>query len=133
MNPIIQWVTTNALALLAVLLLAAGAAALVQTLRLAWLQAEVAQGQAELEVARGANRAWQDVSKAAERARTEAEAARKKQAEQAARALAEAEQAAEQAEQDLAEFKRRWGRKPASCAVALTQMEAACAGSLSDY
>lgn len=112
-----------------VLAVAAG----VQTVRLWKLQAETADAAAQLVAAQGANRGWQAIADAAERERQAAEAARRRQAEQAAEAVAQAQRAAAKAERDLADFRARWGRKPASCAVALTQMEAACASSLSDY
>jgi hypothetical protein len=105
----------------------------VQTARLWKLQAESADAAAQLTIARGANKAWQEVADAAEAARAKAEAARKRQAEQAAEALADAERAKAKAERELTDFRSRWGRRPASCAIALTQMEAACAASLSDY
>lgn len=105
----------------------------VQTARLWNLQAESADAAAQLTIARGANKAWQDVADAADRARADAEAARKRQAEQAAKAIADAERAKAKAERDLANFTQRWNGRPPSCAIALGQMELACAASLSDY
>lgn len=120
---------TVAAGLALVLALVAG----VQTARLWHLQAETADDAAELAAARDANRAWQAVAEAAETERQKADAALKAQAEQAAAALAAAERAKAEAERDLADFRARWGRRPASCAIALTQMEAACESSLSGY
>jgi hypothetical protein len=105
----------------------------VQTARLWRLQAESADAAAQLTIARGANKAWQEAADAAEAEREKAEAARKRQAEQAADAIAAAEREKDKAERDLADFRTNWGRRPPSCAIALTQMEAACAASLSDY
>ena len=105
----------------------------VQTVRLWELQASSADAAADLKLARGANAGWVSLYAASEQARKEAEAARERQAEQAAEAIAEAEDKAERAQDALDDFKRRWGNRAPSCAIALTQMEAACAGSLSDY
>jgi hypothetical protein len=112
-----------------VLALAAG----VQTARLWKLQAESAEAAAQLTIARGANKAWQEAADAAEAEREKAEAARKRQAEQAAEAIAAAEVAKAKAERELANFTQRWNGRPPSCAIALGQMELACAASLSDY
>lgn len=112
-----------------VLALAAG----VQTARLWKLQAESAAATTELAFARGANKEWKAVADAAEQARADAEALRKKQAEQAADAIAQAEREKADAESELADFRGRWGTRPKSCAIALTQMEAACESSLSGY
>lgn len=133
MNPIKDWIMTNAIALLAGLLILALVFGFVQTLRLAWVRADIAANATELQFAREANKAWKEVADAAEQARADAEALRKKQAEQAADAIAKAEQDKADAERDFADFKRGWNTKPASCAIALTNMEAACASSLSDY
>lgn len=116
-------------ALALVLAIAAG----VQTARLWKLQAETADSAAQLELARGANKAWQAIADATERERQAAEAARRRQAEQHAEAIAEAERVAAKAERDLAEFTKRWNGRPPSCAIALGQMELACASSLSQY
>jgi hypothetical protein len=105
----------------------------VQTARLWKLQAESADAAAQLTIARGANKAWQEAADAAEAEREKAEADRKRQAEQAADAIAAAEREKDKAERDLADFRTSWGRRPQSCAIALTQMEAACAASLSHY
>jgi hypothetical protein len=113
--------------------LALALAAGVQTARLWKLQAETAEAAAQLELARGANKGWQAIADAAERERAAADAARKRQAEQAAEAIAEAKDKADQAQGALDDFMRTWDRRAPSCAIALTQMEAACAGSLSDY
>jgi hypothetical protein len=113
--------------------LALALAAGVQTARLWKLQAETAEAAAQLELARGANKAWQEVADAAEAERAKAEAARKRQAEQAAEAIAAAEAAKARAELALADFNLRWNGRPPSCAIALGQMELACASSLSDY
>lgn len=111
------------------LALAAGA----QTARLWHLQADTADDAATLRACQGANAGFTAAIAEQERLRDEAEAARKRQAEQAAEAIAEAEDKAEQAQGALDHFKRNWDRRAPSCAIALTQMEAACAGSLSDY
>lgn len=108
-------------------------AAGVQTARLWNLQAETAGDAAELAAARDANRAWQAVAEAAEAERQKAEAARKAQAEQAAQAIEDARELAKEALAELEDFRDRWTGRPRSCAIALTQMEAACESSLSDY
>lgn len=112
-----------------VLALAAG----VQTARLWHLQADTADDAATLKACQGANAGFTAAIAEQQRLRDEAEAARKRQAEQAADAIAEAEDKADQAQGALDDFKRTWDRRAPSCAIALTQMEAACAGSLSDY
>lgn len=113
------------------LVLAIGAG--VQTARLWKLQAESADALAQLELARGANKGWQAIADASERERAAADAARRRQAEQAQKAIADAERAKQKAEAELAGFNQRWNGRPPSCAVALGQMELACASSLSDY
>ncbi len=133
MNPIKDWIMTNAMALLAGLLILALVFGFVQTLRLAWAKADMAANATELQFARDANKVWQEVADVAEQARADAEALRKKQAEQAADAIAQAEREKADAESELDSFKGRWGTRPASCAIALTNMEAACESSLSDY
>ncbi len=105
----------------------------VQTARLWKLQAESADAAAQLTIARGANKAWQEAADAAEAERAKAEAARKRQAEQAAEAIAAAQEAEAKAKAELANFNQRWNGRPPSCAIALGQMELACASSLSDY
>jgi len=131
-NPIVAFLGIRGTVVAAVALALALVAG-VQTVRLWKLQAETATEAGQLQACRDANAGFSAALKSAEDARRQAEEQRRRQAEQAAKALNEAKEAAEQAEQDLADFKRRWGRRPASCAVALTQMEAACASSLSDY
>ena len=116
-------------ALALVLAIAAG----VQTARLWHLQADTADDAATLKACQGANAGFTAAIAEQERLRDEAEAARKRQAEQAAAAIAEAQEKAEQAQDALDDFKRRWGRRAPSCAIALTQMEAACESSLSGY
>lgn len=120
---------TVAAALALLLALAAG----VQTARLWDLQADTADDAATLKACQGANAGFTAAIAEQQRLRDEAEAARERQAEQAAAAIAQAEEKAEQAQDALDDFKRRWGNRAPSCAIALTQMEAACAGSLSDY
>lgn len=105
----------------------------VQTARLWKLQAASAESAGQLAQARDALSGWQAVAAANERQRKAAEAARRRQQEQAAAALAAAEAETRRAEAALADFRGRWSTRPPSCAIALTQMEAACAGSLSDY
>lgn len=118
---------------------AAGAALLlaiaagVQTARLWHLQSESADAAATLKVCQSANAGFTAALAEQERLRKEAEAARRRQQEQAAAALAAAEAETRRAEAALADFRGRWSTRPPSCAIALTQMEAACAGSLSDY
>lgn len=132
MNPLIAFLGVRG-TVVAAFALAFAAAAGIQTVRLWKLQAETAQAAGQLQACRDANAGHAAALKALENARKAAEAERQRQAEQAAKALDEAKKVKADAERELADFRARWGRRPASCAIALTQMEDACASSLSDY
>jgi hypothetical protein len=127
------WLAANALKAAGVAILGLALTAGVQTARLWKLQADTADTTAQLDVCRGANTQWQELAAAQGRERDEAEAKRRAAEERAFQALLAAESAKEDAQADFNEWKRRWERRPQTCAIALTQMEAACASSLSDY
>lgn len=115
------------------LALAAALAAGVQTVRLWRLQADTADDAAQLTVCQGANASWASIAAAQARERDAAEAQRQRAERAAQAALREAAEAKADAAKDFRDWQRRWEGRPQTCAIALTQMEAACAGSLSDY